>query len=160
MLTISDNTLAEEFGRLTALALGTGNSPDGAVKAVETELAKSHISLEKGHIADCSGLSPGSRLTASVLFHVIRYLRENANADALRGLPVVLDGKPVYSHDAAGRVRLKTGSLDTVSSVCGIILRKNGGFFYYTGIANVPDGWTKAGGYTALHTLANALVDL
>lgn len=161
-LQVSDNTLSEELGRLTALQLGTGNSPAGAVKAVKEELARQGIALTGAKIADCCGLSPGSRLTPRMLFHVMQRLVTHAPAAVLRGMPVLTGRNPSYPPQAAGRVILKSGSLDEVVSLSGIILRTNGGFFIYSVIINVPEGeWdARSRGYTAMHELAGKLVTL
>ncbi len=161
-LRLSDNTLAEEFGRLAALRMKTGNSPAAAVKAVRKELARQGIDLSGAEIADCSGLSPGSRLTPRMLFRVMRRLRTHAEASAFRGLPVVTKTSSDYSADALGRVRLKSGSLNEVTSDSGVVLRTNGGFFYYAAIVNVPDGqWAaRSEGLSALHRLAGRLVSM
>ncbi|SPU27215.1 D-Ala-D-Ala carboxypeptidase 3 (S13) domain protein [Bifidobacterium bifidum] len=67
MLRHSDNTLAEEFGRLTALARSENNGPEGATKAVRTVLGNLKIDINGLTMADCSGLSPGSQLTVRTL---------------------------------------------------------------------------------------------
>ena len=59
----SDNTLAEEFGRLTALAKSATNSPEGGTEAVKSTLNDLGLDTSGLTMADCSGLSPGSRLT-------------------------------------------------------------------------------------------------
>lgn len=162
MLRLSDNTLAEEFGRLTALRLKTGNSPEGAVRAVRKELARQHVDLTGATIADCSGLSPGSRISPTMLFHVMRRLRTHAEASAFEGLPVITEASTDYPSQALGRVRLKSGSLDEVTSDSGVILRTNGGFFYYAAIVNVAQGqWGPRGeGLSAIHRLAGRLVSM
>ena len=162
MLRLSDNTLAEEFGRLTALRLRTGNSPEGAVKAVRQELARQHIDLTGATIADCSGLSPGSRISPTMLFHVMRRLRTHAEASAFEGLPVITEASTDFPSESLGRVRLKSGSLDEVTSDSGVILRTNGGFFYYAAIVNVEEGqWGPRGeGLSAIHRLAGRLVSM
>ena len=58
----SDNTLAEEFGRLTALAKSATNSPEGGTEAVKSTLNDLGLDTSGLTMADCSGLSPGSRL--------------------------------------------------------------------------------------------------
>ncbi|MCB5520763.1 D-alanyl-D-alanine carboxypeptidase, partial [Erysipelatoclostridium ramosum] len=54
MLRHSDNTLAEEFGRLLALSTKQENSPAGATAAVRNELRTLGIDLTGLQMADCS----------------------------------------------------------------------------------------------------------
>lgn len=161
-LRLSDNTLAEEFGRLVALRTKADNSPAGATKAIAGRVRRQGVDLDGASLADCSGLSPGSRLSPMMLFHVMRRLRLHAEESALEGLPVVTADRQGYGDHAAGRVRLKSGSLDTVVSDSGVVLRTNGGYFYYSAIVNVPEGqWdARSQGLSALHALAGRLVTL
>lgn len=64
MLRHSDNSLAEEFGRLTALAMRKSNSPKGATLAVQDVLRNLGIDINGLHMSDCSGLSPKSAVRA------------------------------------------------------------------------------------------------
>lgn len=161
-LRLSDNTLAEEFGRLVALQEHAQNSPEGGTAAVKAVLAKQKVSLAGAHMADCSGLSPGSRLSPTILFHAMRRLRTHADAGVLRGLPVITARNAGYPAGADGRIRLKTGSLDTVTSVNGVVLRSNGGFFYLAAIVNVDEGQrgVRLKGLAAIDKLSGDLVSL
>ncbi len=161
-LRLSDNTLAEEFGRLVALKVKADNSPAGAAKAVAAQVRVQGVDLSGASLADCSGLSPGSRLSPLMLLQVMRRLRTHSEASAMRGLPVITADRHGYGDKAAGRVRLKSGSLDSVTSDSGVVLRTNGGFFYYSAIVNVPEGqWgARSKGLSALHELAGKLVSL
>ena len=67
MMRHSDNTLAEEFGRLTALAAGRENSPHGATQAVAATLQELGVDTAQLTMADCSGLAPGSSLSVRTL---------------------------------------------------------------------------------------------
>ena len=70
MMRHSDNTLAEEFGRLTALAAGRENSPHGATQAVAATLQDLGVDTAQLTMADCSGLAPGSSLSVRTLIGV------------------------------------------------------------------------------------------
>ena len=117
----SDNTLAEEFGRLTALAT----------------------------MADCSGLSPGSRLTVRTLAAVQqRNLTTESGAAGAEGLSIaglVGTAQDRYTDDAvAGLLRVKTGSLGTVTSMAGNVSRTNGGALSFAVVVNNPEDYAAA----------------
>ena len=64
MLRHSDNTLAQLFGRLTALKRQAGNSIKTDTQAVADTLAEQGIDTSGLQMADCSGLTPGSKVDA------------------------------------------------------------------------------------------------
>ena len=139
----SDNTLAEEFGRLLANATGNDNSPTGATTAVKQELDKLGVSTSGLVMADCSGLSDGSRLTATTLVQVQeRNLRVGGAVAAAEGLSVpglVGTAKSRLADQAlAGQLRVKTGSLEGVTSMAGNVSRTNGGLVSFAVIVNNP----------------------
>ncbi|KFI56149.1 D-alanyl-D-alanine carboxypeptidase/D-alanyl-D-alanine-endopeptidase [Bifidobacterium callitrichos] len=144
MLRHSDNTLAELFGRLTALKLGTGNSIAGDVKAVERVLKDGGISIEGMTLSSCSGLAPGTRLTVRTLVEVQSRLvdPDDGAAAALEGLSVPgLVGTArsrVADQSTRGLIRVKTGSLDNVRSLAGNISLSKGGVLAFAVIVNNP----------------------
>ena len=149
MLQHSDNTLAEEFGRLLALHANTGNSPAGAVKAVEGRLKELGVPTDSLVMADCSGLSPGSRVSVTTLADVqLRNIEVGVAPAAAEGLSVPgLVGTAatrLAKPSAAGLMRVKTGSLGTVTSMAGNISRTNGGVAVFAVIINKPDDMTAA----------------
>ncbi|WP_338070193.1 D-alanyl-D-alanine carboxypeptidase/D-alanyl-D-alanine-endopeptidase [Bifidobacterium simiarum] len=144
MLKNSDNTEAELFGRLTALKTGKDNSPEGATAAVKAILAERGIDLTGVNVADCSGLSQGSKLTVRALAQVqAKYVESDAEAaPAAEGLAISgLSGTALHrtiSSSANGLVRLKTGSLDQVTSMTGNVSRAKGGTLIFSIIVNKP----------------------
>ncbi|TPF94740.1 D-alanyl-D-alanine carboxypeptidase [Bifidobacterium sp. UTBIF-68] len=145
----SDNTLAEEFGRLTALAAGAGNGPEVGVQAVRSALEKLGIDTAGLAMADCSGLSDGSRLTVHTLVAVQqRNLHEGVGAAAAEGLSVVgLTGTAAYRYTdekVAGLIRVKTGSLAHVTSMAGNVSRLDGGVLAFAVVVNNPDDYEAA----------------
>ncbi len=163
MLRHSDNTLAEEFGRLLALRMGTDNSPAGAVQAVQKELKTLGLDMGGLVMADCSGLSPGSQVTATTLAQVQAHnLRAGKGAAAAEGLsiPGAL-GTAVDRLDdarAAGLMRVKTGSLDTVTAMAGNVSRLKGGTLAFAVIINKPQDMNAA--RSAIDTFIAKLVGL
>ncbi|RBP97381.1 D-alanyl-D-alanine carboxypeptidase/D-alanyl-D-alanine-endopeptidase [Bifidobacterium aemilianum] len=143
MLRHSDNTLAEEFGRLLALAVRGENTPAGAVAAVKAKLADLRIDSQGLSMADCSGLAPQSLVSAKTLVEVqVQNLRPGAGVAAAEGLSVPgLVGTAVGRLDdgqLSGQLRVKTGTLDDVTSMSGNISRSKGGLLAFAVIVNKP----------------------
>ena len=163
MLRHSDNSLAEEFGRLLALHLGADNSPTGAVRSVEQVLVQQGISTEGLNMLNCSGLSEESKLTARTLLEVQqRNLTSGAGAAAAEGLSVVgfvgTAANRLNDADEAGLIRVKTGSLGDVTSMTGNVSRHNGGALSFAVIVNNPDDFEAA--KSAIDTFVAALPKL
>ena len=163
MLRHSDNSLAEEFGRLLALHLGADNSPAGAVRSVEQVLVQQGISTEGLIMLNCSGLSEESKLTARTLLEVQqRNLTSGVGAAAAEGLSVVgfvgTAANRLNDDNEAGLIRVKTGSLGDVTSMTGNVSRHNGGALSFAVIVNNPDDFEAA--KSAIDTFVAALPKL
>ena len=163
MLRHSDNSLAEEFGRLLALHIGANNSPAGAVRSVEQVLVQQGVSTEGLIMPNCSGLSEESKLTARTLLEVQqRNLTSGAGAAAAEGLSVVgfvgTAANRLNDADEAGLIRVKTGSLGDVTSMTGNVSRHNGGALSFAVIVNNPDDFEAA--KSAIDTFVAALPKL
>ena len=163
MLRHSDNSLAEEFGRLLALHLGADNSPTGAVRSVEQVLVQQGISTEGLIMLNCSGLSEESKLTVRTLLEVQqRNLTSGAGAAAAEGLSVVgfvgTAANRLNDDNEAGLIRVKTGSLGDVTSMTGNVSRHNGGALSFAVIVNNPDDFEAA--KSAIDTFVAALPKL
>ena len=164
MLRLSDNTLAEEFGRLTAIAAHKSNSPKGAVQAVEEGLHKLKISTRGLHMSDCSGLSPKSHVLVTTLakVQVLNIKADSGGAASSEGLSlpglVGTSRKRLADESAAGLLRVKTGSLSEVSSMSGNVSRKSGGVLTFAVVANQPhDFW---GAFVAINKFMAQLPNL
>lgn len=164
MLRLSDNTLAEEFGRLTAIAAHKSNSPEGAVQAVEEGLHKLKISTRGLHMSDCSGLSPKSHVLVTTLakVQVLNIKADSGGAASSEGLSlpglVGTSRKRLADESAAGLLRVKTGSLSEVSSMSGNVSRKSGGVLTFAVVANQPyDFW---GAFVAINKFIAQLPNL
>lgn len=164
MLRLSDNTLAEEFGRLTAIAAHKSNSPEGAVQAVEEGLHKLKISTRGLHMSDCSGLSPKSHVLVTTLakVQVLNINADSGGAASSEGLSlpglVGTSRKRLADESAAGLLRVKTGSLSEVSSMSGNVSRKTGGVLTFAVVANQPyDFW---GAFVAINKFMAQLPNL
>ncbi|EIK87354.1 peptidase M15 [Bifidobacteriaceae bacterium WP012] len=164
MLRLSDNTLAEEFGRLTAIAAHKSNSPKGAVQAVEEGLRKLKISTRGLNMSDCSGLSPKSHVLVTTLakVQVLNINADSGGAASSEGLSlpglVGTSRKRLADESAAGLLRVKTGSLSEVSSMSGNVSRKTGGVLTFAVVANQPyDFW---GAFVAINKFMAQLPNL
>ena len=150
MMRHSDNTLAEEFGRLTALAAGRENSPHGATQAVAATLQDLGVDTAQLTMADCSGLAPGSSLSVRTLIGVqSRILAGGAGSVVAGALSVPgLIGTAAGRLDdeaVAGLLRVKTGTLGTVTSMAGNVSRLNGGVLCFAVVVNNPENaWEAA----------------
>ncbi|RBP99811.1 D-alanyl-D-alanine carboxypeptidase [Bifidobacterium xylocopae] len=166
MLRNSDNSLAELFGRLTAVKLGKENSPRGAVQAVQEALGREGVNLGDGaRMADCSGLTPGSLVSVATLAAIQRLacdgrhgrLAPLAEGMAVVGLVGTAAGRGKGS-DPNGLVRVKTGSLDQVTAMAGNVSRMGGGLLVFSVIVNNPGDM--GGAVQAVNTLMSALPKL
>jgi D-alanyl-D-alanine carboxypeptidase/D-alanyl-D-alanine-endopeptidase (penicillin-binding protein 4) len=171
MLTHSDNDLAEALARQVALAKGEPATFTGAAAALRSVLAEVlvHVGATPGAVAlsDGSGLSRQDRAQPGAL---TRLLAAVAGKDRNRFFPV-LSGLPVAGFDgtlelryrkgpgvpAAGVVRAKTGTLNGVSALAGLVRTRDGRLLAFDLTANaVPYGAT-LGSQTALDRLAAEL---
>ena len=160
MLRNSDNSLAELFGRLTALALSMPNSPAGAVKAVISTLNKLGVDTAGLNMADCSGLTPGSVLRVGTLADVQQLaLADKGLTPLVKGLSVVgLTGTAAsrkVDDQADGLIRVKTGTLDQVTSLTGNVIRRSGGVLVFAVVIN--DSEDVAAARQAVDTLVGSL---
>ena len=122
MLRHSDNTLAQLFGRLTALKRQAGNSIKTDTQAVADTLAEQGIDTSGLQMADCSGLTPGSKVSVTTLIEVQeRNLTAGIATAAAEGLSIPgLVGTArnrIVTGSDNGLFRVKTGSLDAVTSL-------------------------------------------
>jgi D-alanyl-D-alanine carboxypeptidase/D-alanyl-D-alanine-endopeptidase (penicillin-binding protein 4) len=171
MLTHSDNDLAEALARQIALATGRPATFAGAAAALRSVLADVLVQVGAAPgsvlLSDGSGLSRLDRVQPGAL---TRLLGAVAGSDRERLFPV-LSGLPVAGFDgtldrryrkgpgvpAAGVVRAKTGTLNGVSALAGLVRTKDGRLLAFDLTANaVPLGSTLAS-QTALDRLAAAL---
>jgi D-alanyl-D-alanine carboxypeptidase/D-alanyl-D-alanine-endopeptidase (penicillin-binding protein 4) len=154
MLVTSDNDLAEALARQVALATGRPASFAGAAEAMAHVLAEAGVEAGAVRLVDGSGLSRDDRLEPGAL---TRLLAEAVAGDDPRLAPL-LTGLPVAGFDgtlapryrtgaavpAAGRVRAKTGTLNAVSALAGLLRTADGRLLAFDLTANsVPLGATR-----------------
>jgi D-alanyl-D-alanine carboxypeptidase/D-alanyl-D-alanine-endopeptidase (penicillin-binding protein 4) len=171
MLTRSDNDLAEALARQVAIARGKPASFAGAAAALKEVLREALTEVGAGPgavlLQDGSGLSRLDRVQPGALTRLIASV---AGRNRERLFPV-LSGLPVAGFDgtlekrfrtgpelpAAGVVRAKTGTLNGVSALAGLVRTTDGRLLAFDLTADsVPLGSTLAA-QRALDRLAAAL---
>ena len=135
MLQESNNVVAEELARQVAVATGQPASFSGAAAAVTAELRR--LGVTGGlSMVDGSGLSPQDAIAPATLVKVVELAMARPGLRALlAGLPVagfsgtLHAGQSVFSAiggAALGTVRAKTGNLDTVTTLAGLVSDQGG----------------------------------
>jgi serine-type D-Ala-D-Ala carboxypeptidase/endopeptidase (penicillin-binding protein 4) len=153
MLLASDNVLAEALSRQIAVAEGQPAGFTGAAAATRTVLGRLGLPATGDRLLDGSGLSLQDRVTPALLAGLLRVAAGPADPRLhalVPGLPVsgylgTLDDRfrtgPAAL--AAGEVRAKTGTLDGVSSLAGLVRGAGGRLLAFAVVADrVPVGGT------------------
>jgi serine-type D-Ala-D-Ala carboxypeptidase/endopeptidase (penicillin-binding protein 4) len=124
MLTSSDNLTAETLTRETGLARGGDGSTPAGTRAVLGVLDDLGIPTAALDLRDGSGLAAADRVTCDAILGVLA-LRDPKFAALDRGLPVA--GRTgtlatrLQNDPLTGVLRAKTGNLDTVASLAGVV---------------------------------------
>ncbi len=164
MLVHSDNVMAEQIGREVAAATGRPATFRGAADAVLAVLADHGLLVDGGaSLQDVSGLSPDNRIRPVQLDRVLRAAAgdatapapaEDSDADAgevCAALSHLIDGLPVAAvsgtladryaagNPGAGWVRAKTGTLDGVAALAGVVATEGGRVLTFTLLSNEAD---------------------
>ena len=175
MLARSDNDLAEALARQVAIATGQPASFAGGAAAVQAVLGPflDEVGVGRDAVAlvDGSGLSRLDRLEPAALTRLLARVASAEASPAVERLAPVLTGLPVGGFSgtlstryrkggglpAAGVVRAKTGTLQGVSALAGLVRTADGRLLAFGLTADgVPTGATKQA-ELALDTLAAAL---
>lgn len=134
MMLESDNALAEVLGRCAAIAAGKEGSGEAAQQTVRQALVDAGVNIENLAQADVCGMSLTDRVTARTLVQVVALLNADEHAEQLMStFPVAgVSGTLSDRFGAANAVhartfvQAKTGTLYTVSSLCGVAIRPDG----------------------------------
>ena len=147
MMDHSDNVLAECIGREIAVATHHPPSFVGAVDAVLSRLAASHVDTTGAALVDSSGLSVDNRLSARALGGVV----QRAAGPDEPGLRPLLDLLPIAggsgtlaerfvdvstAQGPAGWLRAKTGSLSGVNALVGVMTDRSGRVLSFAFVSN------------------------
>ena len=175
MLTLSDNDLAEALARHVAISQGQPASFAGGAAAVQAVLGpvldEVGVGRESVALVDGSGLSRLNRLRPAALTRLLALVASDDGSAAVERLGPVLSGLPVAGFSgtledryrkgsgvpAAGVVRAKTGTLNGVSALAGLVRTADGRLLAFDLAADgVPLGATLQA-EAALDRLAAAL---
>lgn len=143
LLIHSDNVLAEAVGREIAHHEKQPATFHGATSAIKNILRKHKVNIDNLRMYDASGLSLDNRLSSATLVEVLQLSTKNeVSRNLLDDLPVS-GGSGTLSYrfqgtdkDARGWVRAKTGTLNTASSLAGIVVNKEGRVLTFAFILN------------------------
>ncbi|MBV8949862.1 MAG: D-alanyl-D-alanine carboxypeptidase/D-alanyl-D-alanine-endopeptidase [Actinobacteria bacterium] len=125
MLSSSDNLSAELLARLLGTTVASPGTTQAGVQVVVDQLHRLGVETASLHVLDGSGLSPDDRVPCNVLLQVFELgdrERFRAVADGLpiAGLRGTLADRFVGT-PLAGHLRAKTGSLDGVTALVGML---------------------------------------
>ncbi|WP_343034503.1 D-alanyl-D-alanine carboxypeptidase/D-alanyl-D-alanine endopeptidase [Amycolatopsis anabasis] len=169
LLQASDNLLADELARQTAIATGNEPSFAGAAKATMNVLAQNGFDLTGVQLHDGSGLSAQNKVPAKLLSQLLAAAAAPDGKDPktvklrplLEGLPVAggsgtLSGRYGDPSSAKGKgwVRGKTGTLSGVNTLAGVVLDTDGRVLVF---ALMSAGSEQDSGRAALDAVAAAL---
>ena len=168
MMRASDNVIAEVLARHVAIATHRPASFEGAAAAVSATLASLDIPIGDGMV-DGSGLSVLDRIPAAALSATLL-----AAVDAEQGrLRPLLSGLSIAGWDgtlldedrfagpaaiAAGSVRAKTGTLDGVSGMAGLLTDADGRLLVFSFVADQAPAAFDSSSRGAVDNLVAALV--
>lgn len=150
MLRESNNVIAENIARQLAIAVGLPATFGGAADAVMTELRRLGVTTPIS-LVDGSGLSPQDGIAPETLVRVLEVASAGPSRlrGAITGLPVAgfsgtlsAGGSVFGGIDGAARgvVRAKTGNLDTVATLAGLVYDHSGALLIFAIMApQVPD---------------------
>ncbi|WP_212828230.1 D-alanyl-D-alanine carboxypeptidase/D-alanyl-D-alanine-endopeptidase [Catellatospora sp. TT07R-123] len=157
MLTESDNTLAEMLAHQVALARGKPASFEGASAAIEEVVTELGLDPAQSNLSDGSGMSSRNKISPKLLTALLVKAAGGDHpqlADFFNGLPVAGWSGTMLPRfgkvkNAYGLVRAKSGTLDGVNSLSGVLQTADGRMLAFAVLA---DGVT-AGRYPAQDAL-------
>jgi D-alanyl-D-alanine carboxypeptidase/D-alanyl-D-alanine-endopeptidase (penicillin-binding protein 4) len=154
MITESDNVIAESLARHVAIKKGKPATFAGGAEAQQAQIAELGFAPAELALADGSGLARADKVSASLLVDLVTLAAKPDRP----GMRAVHSGLPVSAYSgtlvnrfrkanagaaAAGVVRVKTGTLRSVSSVAGVVFTADGRELAVAVLAdNVPVGGT------------------
>ncbi|SDQ59653.1 D-alanyl-D-alanine carboxypeptidase/D-alanyl-D-alanine endopeptidase [Thermostaphylospora chromogena] len=154
VLTRSDNDLAEALARHVAIKEGQPASFEGVARAVRQVMQRLNVG-DGIEIYDGSGLSTRNRITPAALTRLLATAASPANPHlraAIGGMPVAgftgtLDRRfsSTEARAGVGLVRAKTGTLNGVNTLAGVVTTEDGRLLAFAFMADrVSGGWDRA----------------
>ncbi len=137
----SNNLFAEAVGKtLGRVILGEGSYAAGQKVIRDVLIRRVGIPPHELHGRDASGLSPENRVSPGVVVHLLRYMVGSPNWDIFREtLPVAGTRRELgrmYRSPAAGNLRAKTGTMNGVSALSGIVTTRGGERILFSILSN------------------------
>ena len=146
MLLRSDNDLAEALLRRAAVTQGLPASFAGSAELVRRTLVRLGHDITGLVVRDGSGLARADRLSTNLLAGLLRLATDPAQPNlrpVLAGLPVAgFNGtlgrryRDASTRAAAGRVRAKTGTLNNVTTLAGMVVTESGQLLVFAASAD------------------------
>ncbi|WP_230690260.1 D-alanyl-D-alanine carboxypeptidase/D-alanyl-D-alanine endopeptidase [Catellatospora paridis] len=144
MLTESDNTLAEALARQVALAKGQPASFAGAVTAMEQVVTELGLDATQSDLLDGSGMSPKNKISPKVLTDLLVKSAGGTDShlsDFFNGLPVAgwsgtMGARFAKSKAGFGVVRAKSGTLNGVNALAGVVQTADGRLLAFAVLAD------------------------
>ncbi|MGD2046598.1 MAG: D-alanyl-D-alanine carboxypeptidase/D-alanyl-D-alanine-endopeptidase, partial [Gemmatimonadota bacterium] len=144
----SNNLFAELVFRTLARSVTGEGSTDAGARSVRAALSEMGVDLTGVVQMDGSGLSEGNRVRATTFVSVLQHMSDDPNwgpyweslpeAGQRRGL-----GR-MYRTAAAGNLRAKTGTIEGVSALSGIVRSKDGERLAFSLLVNGARSTTRA----------------
>lgn len=144
----SNNLFAElVFREIGRVAEGVG-SPEASARAVRSELTRIGVDMHGVVQLDGSGLSAGNRVSASTFVSVIDRMAESRLwAEYWASLPEAGRRRELgrmYGTAAAGNLRAKTGTIEGVSALSGLVRSGDGERLAFSILVNGAASSTRA----------------
>lgn len=118
------------FKTLGRLVDGNGSYPGGAAVVRRFLTRTVGVPADEFSVVDGSGLSIHNRISAGALMDVLLHLRQGPDWEVLRESLPVAGSRQMYRRmartAAAGNLRAKTGTMDRVSSLSGVVATAEG----------------------------------
>ena len=138
---VSHNLFAEAVFKTLGRVLEGEGSFEGGARAVNRYLTEvAGVSPESARVRDGSGLSAGNEMSAGAFVRVLQSMARSDDWEAFEAtLPVAgrRNGlRRMYRSAAAGNLRAKTGTMDEISSLSGVVRTRNGERLLFSIISN------------------------
>lgn len=144
----SNNLFAELVFRAVGRAVTGEGSPDGAQRAVRAALSEIGVDLRGVVQVDGSGLSAGNRVRPATFISVLDRMADGPHWESYwSSLPEAGQRRGLgrmYRTAAAGNLRAKTGTIEGVSALSGIVRSQDGERLAFSLIVNGARSTTRA----------------
>ncbi|WP_062521665.1 D-alanyl-D-alanine carboxypeptidase/D-alanyl-D-alanine endopeptidase [Demequina silvatica] len=131
LLSVSDNTVAEQVARNLALASGEPATPAGEARAITAALEALGVTVDGLELHDGAGFSDRNQISPATMTGALLAARDEPSLSGLLDwLPLAgLEGTVAERYEGlppAGYWRAKTGSLTGVTAIAGVLVTADG----------------------------------